>query len=52
MGLLPKPHASLTDTDVAAVISFIRTSWGNRAAEVSPLDVHGMREALARGAPP
>ncbi|MFT4193309.1 c-type cytochrome [Ottowia sp.] len=45
----PRPHGmppfalTLTDAEVAAVLSHIRTSWGNRAPEVSPLDVLGMR---------
>ena len=45
----PRPYGmppfalTLTDAEVAAVLSYIRTSWGNRAAEVSPLDVLGMR---------
>jgi mono/diheme cytochrome c family protein len=33
----------LDDADVAAVVSFIRTQWGNRAAPVSATDVQRMR---------
>jgi len=54
----PRPYGmppfalALGDAEIAAVLSHIRTSWGNQAAEVSPLDVHAMRSALARAAPP
>jgi mono/diheme cytochrome c family protein len=53
----PRPHGmppfalTLGDADVAAVLSYIRTSWGHQAPEVSPLDVHAMRAAQAAGAP-
>ena len=53
----PRPYGmppftlALTDAEIAAVLTYIRTSWGNRATEVSPLDVLAMREALARAAP-
>ncbi|HET9822630.1 MAG TPA: cytochrome c [Burkholderiaceae bacterium] len=33
------PPASLSDADTAAVLSFVRQSWGNRAGAVSALDV-------------
>ncbi|MGE5115745.1 MAG: c-type cytochrome, partial [Betaproteobacteria bacterium] len=36
----------LADDDIAAVLSFIRASWGNRAAPVTPYDVQRFR---ARG---
>lgn len=54
----PRPYGmppftlALSEADVAAVLTYIRTSWGHHASEVSPLDVHAMRAALARGAPP
>ncbi|TNF59834.1 MAG: c-type cytochrome [Burkholderiales bacterium] len=40
---MPPFRTLLSDTEVAAVASFIRQSWGNRAAAVSPLDVQQVR---------
>ena len=36
----------LSDQQVAAVLSYIRTSWGNAAAPVDTSLVHGLRESL------
>jgi alcohol dehydrogenase (quinone), cytochrome c subunit len=36
----------LSDKDVADVVNFIRTSWGNRASPVSPANVSKSRESL------
>jgi mono/diheme cytochrome c family protein len=36
----------LSDDEVAAVVTYIRGAWGNRAAPVSPSEV-----AAARGVP-
>jgi len=36
---MPPYRSALTDDDVAAVASFVRQSWGNRAGAVSALDV-------------
>lgn len=33
----------LNDTEVAAVVSFIRQSWGNQAGAVTALDVQRLR---------
>lgn len=44
---MPPFTQTLSDADIAAVLSHIRGSWGNQAPEVSPLDVHTMRAALA-----
>jgi mono/diheme cytochrome c family protein len=41
-GMPPFGHV-LDDADTAAVVSFIRTQWGNRAAPVSAADVQRMR---------
>lgn len=41
-GMPPFGHV-LNDEDVAAVLSFMRTSWGNRAAMVSPVTVNRLR---------
>lgn len=40
---MPPYRTLLTDTEVAAVASFVRQSWGNRAGAVSPLDVQRVR---------
>ena len=36
----------LTDANVADVLTFIRNSWGNQAAAVSPAEVAKVRKAL------
>ncbi len=38
----------LGDKDLAAVATYIRNSWGNRAAPVSPKDVKTLRAAIRR----
>ena len=40
---MPPFVLELTDPELAAVLSYIRKSWGNQASEVSILDVHTMR---------
>ncbi len=42
---MPPFVLELNDAEIASVLSHIRTAWGNRAAEVSPLDVLQMRQA-------
>ena len=37
----------LSDRDIAAVLTYLRASWGNGAPEVSALDVHRMRTRVA-----
>jgi mono/diheme cytochrome c family protein len=49
----PRPYGmppfgpALSDAEVAAVVSFVRTSWGNGGALVSPVDVARLRGAPA-----
>jgi mono/diheme cytochrome c family protein len=38
----------LDDSDIAAVLTHVRSSWGNQASSVSPLDVHRIRANQAR----
>ncbi len=38
----------LDDSDIAAVLTHIRSSWGNQASVVSPLDVNRIRANQAR----
>ena len=44
---MPPFRQSLSDNDVAAVVTYIRGSWGNDAPGVSPPDVRRYR-AVAR----
>ena len=56
-GTLPATHTApstftmpafdwrLSDQEVADVVNFIRTSWGNRGADVNASDVKGMRDS-------
>ncbi|MFD1711771.1 cytochrome c [Ottowia sp. GY511] len=37
----------LSDREIAAVLTYLRASWGNGAPEVSALDVHRMRSRVA-----
>lgn len=43
--------AALSDADLAAVLTYIRGSWGNKASAVSETDVKAMRGTVA-GHPP
>jgi mono/diheme cytochrome c family protein len=38
--------AALSDADLAAVLTYLRTSWGNKAGEVTADDVKKIRDAL------
>ncbi|MES2910922.1 MAG: cytochrome c [Pseudomonadota bacterium] len=38
----------MDDTDVAAVLTHIRSSWGNKASAVSPLEVNRIRASSGR----
>jgi mono/diheme cytochrome c family protein len=43
--------AALSDSDLAAVLTYIRGSWGNKASAVSDTDVKAMRSLVAGHAP-
>jgi alcohol dehydrogenase (quinone), cytochrome c subunit len=45
---MPRFAWRLSDKDVADVVNFVRTSWGNSAAPVSSAEVAGTRESLQR----
>jgi alcohol dehydrogenase (quinone), cytochrome c subunit len=51
-GLLPKEMPAfghkLTDTEIARVLTFVRSAWGNDAAPVTTRDVSTMRKAIGR----
>jgi mono/diheme cytochrome c family protein len=38
--------AALSDADLAAVLTYLRTSWGNKGAEVTADDVKKVRDAI------
>ncbi|WP_274630988.1 c-type cytochrome [Arvimicrobium flavum] len=44
---MPAFDWKLTDEQVAAVATYVRSSWGNRGGAVSPADVAALRERLA-----
>jgi mono/diheme cytochrome c family protein len=39
--------AALSDSDLAAVLTYIRGSWGNKGSDVSAADIKAMRAAIA-----
>jgi mono/diheme cytochrome c family protein len=43
---MPAMGAALSDADLAAVLSFIRQSWGNQAGAVTADDVTAVRAAI------
>ena len=45
---MPEFGARLSDAEIAAVLSFVRNSWGNQAADVSTHAVARVRSRLAR----
>lgn len=46
-GMMPAFGARLSDREIASVLSYIRSSWGNSAPGISPADVSAVREAEA-----
>lgn len=49
---MPAFHWKLTDEQVAAVATYVRSSWGNIGGSVSAADVADLRERLADGLGP
>jgi mono/diheme cytochrome c family protein len=45
---MPPAVLELGDRDTAAVLTHLRTQWGNQAAEVTPLQVNRIRAASTR----
>ena len=43
---MPGFAGKFTDREIADVLSFIRSSWGNHAAAVTTRDVTGLRKKL------
>ena len=44
--------AALSDADLAAVLTYVRSSWGNKAGEVSADDVKKVRDAVSKNPQP
>jgi mono/diheme cytochrome c family protein len=42
---MPPFAQALSDNDIAAVVTFIRTAWGNRGGPVAVRDVNQLRAA-------
>jgi len=49
--VMPPPGSSLTDKDVADVLTYVRNAWGNEAAPVAVEAVTAIRTAVPRPAP-
>jgi len=49
--IMPAFDADLSDRDVANLLTYLRSSWGNRAPPVSPAQVKALRSALAEPEP-
>ena len=47
---MPPFLLTLSDQDVAATLSHIRTAWGNQASEVSTAQVHALRSRTSTAA--
>lgn len=45
-GQMPAIGAGLNDEELAAVLSYIRNSWGNKAPVIKPEDVKAVRAAI------
>ncbi len=39
-----QPFKQLSDAEIAAVLTYVRSSWGNKASEVQPAEVHARRK--------
>lgn len=47
---MPAFKDDLTDPDLAAILTYVRASWGNKASALKPLDVAKARAAAKAGA--
>jgi mono/diheme cytochrome c family protein len=45
-GGMPDFSASMRDEDIAQVLSYVRSSWGNQAAPVQPDEIAALRNTL------
>lgn len=46
-GLMQPWHSVLSDEEIAAILTYVRSSWGNTGGEVKPDDVARVRQATA-----
>jgi len=51
-GAMPAWGVNLTDKKIAAVLSYVRSEWGNKAGEITPDQVAAVRKAVAAHAEP
>ncbi|HEV2394559.1 MAG TPA: cytochrome c [Verrucomicrobiae bacterium] len=49
---MPAMGAAMTDEQLAAVLTYIRQSWGNKASEITPAQVKAIRAQLGNRAQP
>jgi mono/diheme cytochrome c family protein len=42
------PHASLDDSTIAAILTYVRKSWGNDAAPVADDEIRAIRNEVAQ----
>jgi mono/diheme cytochrome c family protein len=47
-GAMPTFGAQLSDVEIAAVLSYVRSQWGNKAGAVSAQEVTAQRTATAQ----
>lgn len=47
---MPAFKDDLTDADLAAILTYVRSSWGNKASAIKPADVLAARNAAKAGA--
>ncbi len=47
---MPAFKDDLTDADLAAILTYVRSSWGNKAPAIKPADVAAARNAAKAGA--
>lgn len=47
---MPAFKDDLTDADLAAILTYVRGSWGNKASAIKPSDVAAARNAAKAGA--
>lgn len=47
---MPAFKDDLTDADLAAILTYVRSSWGNKASAIKPVDVAAARNAAKAGA--
>jgi mono/diheme cytochrome c family protein len=44
---MPPFMLQLSDSEIAAVLSYVRSAWGNRAAALSEFDINKLRRSQA-----